>query len=235
MRRIYLVGLALFAVLAYGALAVTSAFADETALFLNNGTEILAGEEIAVDGAGELTLTTLVGGANAASVDCSGVLHGTLLTGGLDLINELLSLTDVAIPLTALTGTGLSCEVLTSLLGSCGTVGELAQVWAINLPWLTVVLLMTTVPVFLIDIVNSGAGAPGYYVLCPGAGAKTNTCTGKTSFEVENETGGLFNEFGEGAIASEKASCTEGGVGAGDISGHGLTESTAGLTITVSE
>jgi hypothetical protein len=235
MRKIHLVGLALFAVLAYGAFAVTSAFADETARFLNNGNQIGAAEEIAVKGEGELTLTTLVANSPAVVVDCSGILHGVLLAGGLDLITELLDLENLrGIPLTALTGEGLNCTVLTSLLNACGAVGSLAELWAVNLPWLTVALLMTAAPEFLVDIVSSGAGAPGYYVLC--INGKTNQCTGKTSFAAENEAGGIFNEFSEAApISSEKGTCTEGGNGAGDIAGSGLTVSNLGSTITVSE
>jgi hypothetical protein len=203
--------------------------------FLKNGNEIGAGEEIGVSGSGEVTLTTLVGGANAVVVDCSATIDGALLAGGIGLINEVLTLGGVAVPLTPLTGTGLNCTVLTSLLNACGAVGGLAEEWPVNLPWLAVVLLMTApAPEFLVVIVNSGAGAPGGYTLC--SNGKTNSCNGKSSAKVENETGGIFGEVSDASpIESEKATCTEGGNGAADFSGSGLTTSNGGSTITVSE
>jgi hypothetical protein len=213
---------------------VKSVLADETAEFLNHGTKIGEVEEIPVTSTGEVILTTLIGGASVVTVDCSGIFAGTPLPGGLGLINELSTLGGVAIPLTKLTGTGLDCEVLTSLLGVCGAVGGLAEVWAVNLPWVTVVLLMAIAPEFLVDVVSSGIGPPGYYVLC--TNGKTNECVGKSSFKTENETGGVLGEFGEGApIESEKATCIEGGNGAGDVSGSGLVASVGGSTIAVSE
>jgi hypothetical protein len=234
MRKINLVVFALFVALTYGTSAVTSAFGDETAKFLSNGNEIGATEEIGVSGSGEVTLTVLVGGASAVTTDCSGIVDGTLLAGGIGLINEILTLAGTAISLTPLTGTGMNCTVLASLLGACGTVGELAEEWPLDLPWLIVVLLMATAPEFLVDVVSSGVGAPAGYTLCPNG--KTNMCSGKTSAKVENEAGGIFGEVNEGApIQSEKGTCTEGGNGAADWAGTGLTASNGGLTITVSE
>jgi hypothetical protein len=229
MRKIQILGLALGAVFAFSAIAAASAFAESE--FLANGAVIT--EELASEGSGELTLSTLVLGITAVKIDCSGIFDGTVGPKNLDLITELLNLSKELISLTALSGLALSCEVLTSFNSECGAVGGLAELWAVNLPWLTELLLMTAAPEWLIDLVSSGVGNPGYYVLC--SNGKTNQCVGPTSASAENEVGGLLVKFNPAApISSEKGNCTEGGEGAGDIEGEGLTALVAGGPLAMS-
>ena len=207
-----------------GAAFVLSAF---TAVAFAETPEWLAGGkavsgELAAETSGELELSTLVLGIRGAAVLCSGILDGEIGPLNHNLVTKVLNLAgeETGVPLV---GLALSCSVTVSFNSACGAVGGLAEVWPVNLPWASELLLMTTAPEWLNDITQDGSGNPGWYVLC--SNGKTNECTGSSSTSAENETGGVFGEFNtEGApISSEKAKCTEGGEGAGDIVGGGLT------------
>jgi len=229
MKKFYAIAVSLFAVFAFCAVAAGSASAEE---FLANGKAIT--EELASEGSGELTLTVLATATTiGAAILCSGIFDGTVGPGRFDLITKLLNLAKEEISGTALSGLALNCTVTVSLLSLCSTVGSLAEVWAVNLPWLTELLLMTGTPEWLIDILNGGNGNPGWYVLC--ANGKHQQCTGATSSSAANETGGLLEEFNSAApIESEKIECEEGGPGAGDFEGSGLEVLTNGETLSVS-
>jgi hypothetical protein len=224
MKKTHIIWLALFAAFAFSAVAVASASA-EVALWLNNGADITA--LTSVDTEGLLTLATLVLGVDVALVHCEGIFDGSVGANGEDEITALLTLAGVETSKTALTGTSLNC------LGEGGEcpAGDLADVWALNLPWTTQLELTTAIRDFLRE--GSGkTGAPGYEVVClnPDETVKSeNQCLNPTSSLEENSATDVIGKF---TSASEKATCT---LGEGDIEGEGLTLLLTGGPLTVSE
>jgi len=125
---------------------------------------------------------------------CSGILDGTIGLTGEDEITELLTLAGVAVSLTALSGTALLCNGQEG----CNTGTENAEVWAVNLPWLTLLELVEEASPTLFqgfaDLIlpHVGGGSPGWYTECATAlgnqadeciapeavAQKTNTATG---------------------------------------------------------
>jgi hypothetical protein len=213
MRKIQTVGLALVAVLAMSAVAVASASAAE---WLLNGAKITAATSAPSEGALTLEDTKAPGGA--VKVECSGKFVGTVGPLAADSITEVLSLTGTST---------ISCTIITH--GACE--GTTAEVKGIHLPWTTELLLATETE-FRDDIVSGTGGEPGYTVVCKTIlGNVTDTCTGKTSSEELNVTGGVEGIF---EAKSEKANCSLGGTGSGVILGKGISKTASG-TLTVSE
>jgi hypothetical protein len=217
MKKIYVVGLALFAVLAFGALSASSAFAETE--WLLNGAPITGEDSVLT--IGNLILDVLVGGLLVVAIECSGDFDGTVGPGAQDLILKVFSLAGVEVGAPLTTGTGLSCEVLTSTFNECGAVGSLAEVWPINLPWTTTLELVGGV------LLDDFPPTSGYEVLC--SGGKENKCEGLAQALVSNETGGVLGEFTE---ATNEATCTV-GVGHVGSSVVGLTELLTGDTGTL--
>jgi hypothetical protein len=228
MRKNHRVGLALVAVLAVCAFTATSAFATE---WLLDGAKIAAATAATTEGL--LFLITLVLGVTAVKLDCVGSFVGTVGPGATGTVTGILNSAGEEISKTALSGLALSCEVVTSLNNECGAVGGLAEVWAIKLPWTTTVELMTagTENEFLIDF----PATSGYEALC--SNGKENTCEGLSSAQLlnlgapDNDVDGLFGAAAE----SEKANCTVGGAGAGDLESVGGLTFVTGHTLAVSE
>lgn len=208
MRKTYAVGLALVAVLAFSAAAVASASAAE---WLLNGEPIEAGVLVPAVTTGLLFLTDLGSGV---TVHCEGRFLGSVDAGGLDEIT-------LAEPLTTEADL-IECEVTKEdPFGIC-KVGVIADVEAVNLPWKTE--LKAVGAGVRDDIVNGGAGEPGYKVVC---GGQTDTCLGHTSAKVTLNTSPVPSAFD---AESEKAKC-EGTLlsGEGDIEGEGTIESPNGV------
>jgi hypothetical protein len=132
-----------------------------------------------------------------AMVLCSGFLDGFIGPNGADEITELLTLAGVGVPLTVLTGTALLC----SGQEGCETSTEGAEVWAANLPWLTLVELFEeespTLVTGFVDLISksAGGGEPGWYVQCKTlAGTVDDECTGVFGAnEATNVAGGGVN------------------------------------------
>jgi len=211
--------LALVAVFAFGAIATTAAFAEETE-YLESGGPVTVGALI--DSEGELLLADHKGGVfgEEVMVLCSG-----------ENLGEVLSSTDVDI--TAIWELGLSdpegagpvkCTVQA---GICSN----AVATPVNLPWLAELMLEGA----LIDpLLTSSTGAvgtnPGWTVEC--SGVAEDTCTGEALLDVKNEPNGTIDfEFLE---ANAIANCSRGGTGSGLVEGLVLVLSvTAGLSIEV--
>lgn len=214
MKKIHIVGLALAAVFVFSAFSVASAFALESG-WLVNGAGALS--EVLVKTIGLLFLDVLVAGILAVQLDCEGILDGTVGSAtsiAADLITEILTSTGGPAP--------LSCKVESSLLKACGSVGELASVTAVGLPWVTKIVLSGGA--YLVEFPPNS----GYKAVCPGG--KENTCSGKAVFATlsngTNDVNGVFTE------AENEAPCTE---GVGHIGGEGLTETISGESLAVSE
>src|SRR6478609_6285566 len=134
MKTIRLFGLALVAVFAFGAVVASGAFAaEEPAKWLWEGAEIGAGEELAIETVGLLTLMNL---SNGGAVHCEGTFDGVVRASGEGLVTAVLradgtaAQTGDASGLVA--GTGVKC------LGTGGCAAqEDAELWPDHLPWLT--------------------------------------------------------------------------------------------------
>ena len=234
MKKIEIVWVALFAVLAFSAVVASSAFAEDTQ-WLWEGNEVTA--ELAVDTAGELLLED-AGASLKFDILCSGlfggVVGGLLGTAGPPL-GEVNDVEDLVGNLTSATVTKpLDCETETS----CAE--KLANVTPINLPWKTELLLETHVGVseFIDDFTsdNGVAGAkPGYTVDCTVLGVLLeDTCTGEPKALLENETGGVLGTFDENEGVNTAGECSLGGAKSGLVIGSGLMTHTGGGTLSVS-
>jgi hypothetical protein len=208
MRKVYLFGLALLGVFAFGTAAASSAFAEKVtgstvAFWLVNGVAPANGVALNADVEGELLLRDL----NAGEVLCSGLFEGTIentaAEGGVGLITMVVELTTGN--LIELGVRALSC---TNDAGStfCEE-GHPIEVWAQNLPWLVSLILMTlnseevAQELFLILLSEDGFGKPAYEVKCTKVIAFETLCEGQTSAWLElmvEPTGnvllGIFNE-----------------------------------------
>lgn len=214
MKKLHIIGLTLVAVSALSALFAMSAFAASLpAEWLANGEKITT--PLAADSVGTLVLSDTKSGI---TVECSGLFEGTVGPGAADTITKVVGL-----------GAGEELFIMcTTTVGNilC-TVGTLAEVMAVNLPWTTEALLATETE-FRDDITAGTGGNPGYEVECKGF---KDTCTGVTSAKATNVTGGVEGLFEE---KSENATCSIGGAGAGTVRGSGVT-SVSGVTLTISE
>jgi hypothetical protein len=148
--------------------------------WLLNGNEVTATLLVTASstGLGLIDLKATLG--VEAEVLCNGSLDGFIGENGADEITEALSLGGASISLTALSGTALLCAGQKG----CETSTEGAEVWAVNLPWLTLLQLYeeespTLVTGFVILISpHTGGGNPGWYVQCKTlAGTVDDECT----------------------------------------------------------
>jgi len=156
-----------------------------------------------VETKGELLLEDLKATLNIkAKVLCSGILDGTIGPNGEDEITEVLNLAGtLSIPRIALEGTGLLC----SGQEGCTTGTENDEVWAVNLPWLTLLELLeeespTLFQGFVVLILpHAGGGNPGWYTLCATAlGTSEDECTAEEgAAEASNVTAGVLGVFTE--------------------------------------
>jgi hypothetical protein len=141
MRKIQLLGLALIAVFSFGAIAASAAFALPE--WLVEKAEVLATLSSESEGLFEMIQLTASGGsAKLVSVDCEGVLDGTIgpvnaAGKGVDTITKVLSLNMEEIG-ESLSGLALECKVVQTAgsLTDC-KLNTTALVWPENLPWTT--------------------------------------------------------------------------------------------------
>jgi hypothetical protein len=231
MKKRHLIGVALVAVFAFAALTAASASAVTFLLaeLLVGGLPVTA--ELNVEGTGETELEETILGLKVV-VLCSGIFDGTITTDGRGKVSELLSLTGTAISLSPLSGTALACT-------GDSNCGATAEVWAINLPWNSVVELMEEgTEVFFAGLgLSSGAGDPGYEILC--ANGTSDTCTvkegvGDATNEGNNVDGTASEAFTE--LAGLKlGNCVTAGSETALATGLGTLSLTGGGTLAVSE
>jgi hypothetical protein len=152
MRKIHLLGLAMFAVFAFSAFSAVSAFAVEHE-WLDNNNPIPLGTTIAVDSEGTLLLEDTDTGT---AVQCEGTNTGDVGSDGTDLVATITVLEP-------------TCDFDPGKLGECLplTEGELVVVPE-NLPWLTELVLELYLNVStLSDMVTAdGNGNPAWLVEC---------------------------------------------------------------------
>jgi hypothetical protein len=169
MNKIKLIGLALVAVLAFGAFSAASASAEkvtggEPAFWLVKGEDPGTGVELAADIEGELELSHL----GSAAVLCSGLFEGVIYNGaerGEGLITKVWSLGTTQEEV-ALGGKVLLCKPLSV----CEPTME-AEVVPEQLPWLLTLTLMTldseekAAELFLV-LLSADPELPAYDIIC---------------------------------------------------------------------
>jgi len=232
MKKFQLLGVALIAVFAFGVIAAASASAVEFLLaeWLVNGNPITT--ELATESEGELLLEETILGIKIDKL-CSGIFVGTIGPTGEDKITELLNLALEPINLTALVELGLEC------VNDQNCPEPL--VWAVHLPWNTLLELMVEgTETFFVDLIsNSGAGNPGWYEICMGNSTSDECTTVEGASKVTNEAGGLVDgEFSEAftELAGLKlANCSTAGAEHGIVEGLGTTLTSEGALTASSE
>jgi hypothetical protein len=204
MKKLQTVGLALVVVCAFGAILATSAFATE---WLSKGAAIAAA--LPADTLGILVLTDTVIDEQA---ECSVLFEGTVGPGAAGTITKALDLMG--------NENALDCFV-TALHGAACAQGELATITLLNLPWNTLVVLVTGPPEEFRDEITTSSIEkslqPGYEILCKNT---VETCTSDTSVKLVNLMEGVESAFD---AKSELSECTAGGKKAGEITGKGTT------------
>ena len=220
MRKFQLLGVALVAVFAFGVITAVSASAAPTFLlaeWLVNGATFTG--ELEVESVGTILLEDT---ATGTDIECSGILDGLVSSeNGLDRISDVLTLDGVTlISLTPLVEPGLAC---TTLAGICAE----PLLWPLHLPWDTQVELMEepagTFLLFVILILDSGAGLPGWYIICMKTFLEpVDECTGKESgvIDLSLELSLLLGQFSDALSteAGEKlATCTLGNAESGVV------------------
>jgi len=182
MKKFQTVLLALFAVLAFGAILASTASAETTlaAEWLVNGVVIGAAEHPVSESSGEIKLEDTKLGA---AVLCSGILDGTVSAKGVDEITKVLNLEKEEI--TELTGLAL-----TAANGDCAGVtncGTPIEVWPKGLPWHTQLFLKENGE-FADRITGNNGGDFGYDILCTVLVDITDTCeASEGTFKIENQ------------------------------------------------
>jgi hypothetical protein len=233
MKKFQIMGVALVAVFAFCAFAAASAFAVNPE-WLIGGVAVLAATSVQTTG--HILLTdTKAPIVTTATVECNGILDGTVNSEGKDEITEVLTSTGTLIKPVTLTSTlvaenGLLC------LGVKGCEGEDAEVWPDNLPWNTQLELLNGQVVD--HIFGNGTDEPGWHVFCLVFGIGTSDlCEGLNYALIENMLTGSENDLLANFVEppSEKANCLEGGPKTGEAkSTDGLISTLNGAVITVS-
>lgn len=196
MRKIYIVSLALFAVLAFSAVAVGSASAT---LWLVNGKSPLVATKVTIHGT--IILHHKAGSAGNILIECTGLLEGTVGPGASDEITKVFDLSGKEI---TETGTGIECKVTESDNVFCAA-GSKATVNPLHLNWKTELVLSGGSTFDNLEEV-SGKGLPGWTSTC----LVTVKCEGKDRSKfLSNGTNGAKLKF----EAELKASCSDGGEG----------------------
>ncbi len=233
MKHLRLLGVALFAIFAFGAVSAVTASAVEFLLaeWLVSGSPVTS--TLLVDTEGELTLSETIPIINVKiSVLCSGVFDGTIGPTGEDTITELLTLT---------TGTLVNSTPLVEPGLLCTNTENCPEplAWADNLPWNTLLELMVDgTETFFIDLLFKTGGQVGYHLICMGSSGLEDLCSQtEGGSKATNTAEGLDLEFSEAftTLAGLKlANCEKAGTEAGTVEGLGfilLTGSSEPLTV----
>jgi hypothetical protein len=216
MRKIRILGVAFFAVLAFGAIAATNASAAQ---WLINGAAITTAQHVTTEGTWLLRGLGFFG--SEIHVVCNGILLGTVGPGDKDLVSAVTDLEGHA---------NLHCEVLSTLCE-----GKLALVLAENLPWETLLLEPKAnefIDHFKEDL-SEPKGKPAFLLECTlPLGVKSKELCESTEIlthALQNVTGGVLGEI----LEELSTKCTNANT-VSHISGHGIVKALTG-TLTVSK
>jgi len=233
MRKFYLLGLSLFAMLAFGAFAASQALAET--VWLVGGARPT--EEVLVLSEGELLLLDTVLGL-PVDILCSGLNEG-IVGGHIELgVLQLGAQWDEITRITDLLGNEppILCEYMER--GPCEASTETVDVHPFGLPWLTELLLPTPTGPALDHIFGANGLSAGWVVLdCLVLGfANEDKCTseGKSADIDNNATAGdvvaLFS-----LTITEGALCTATNEESGEVEGEILIFTESGASLAVSE
>ena len=214
----------MLAVLAFSAVSVATASA-EVALWLANGNTITVLTLSDIEGL--VVLENVIPLIGTIKIECSDIFDGSVGAEGEDQITEVLDLEakKVGAPLSA---EFVNCVVISTTNAALCELGELAEVWAENLPWTTQLELMTTVGQEILDLITAGTGGlPGYEVRCVITKSE-NLCEIPLSGIATNVAGGVLIVN----LRTESETCT---TGKGFVEGEGTALLTNGETLTVSD
>jgi len=220
MRKSHIVGITLFAMLAFGAFSA-QAFALET-VWLEGG--VKPTEALLVESSGELLLVDLT---EKTDVLCSGLDEGFIATGGnakLDEVTRILNL--------ELTSSTILCTFSTKEPGSCEESSS-PNAMAVGLPWKTELVLVGTQ---ILDLLTSASGKVGWDLTCLVLGItildECTLATGET--EINNGTEGnalvLFDE-----TLQPLAECSIPKAKVGVVEGEDINKAASGEALAVSE
>jgi hypothetical protein len=212
-RKLYLPGVLFFTVLTLG-IAVPGASAE----WFMGGSPIAEGhqatetqEEVALEDSGALVKVAIL---------CKFILEGNVGPNDQGEITEVLNTSGEKIG-TNLSGNALLCSSLSACEGSTDI-----EIWPDNLPWLTELELMESAPHILNRLFGGGAGKePGWEAKCLVFGLTfEDLCEGGTSSTAETTSEKFVLEIFNPAapISSQNSTCTQGGEGAGKVTGEGL-------------
>jgi hypothetical protein len=214
MLRIHAIGLAVLALLVVGAIGALTASAVEHGKHTwdINGTPITSA--LKLHSLALVLLTDKKGGIfnEAVTVHCKGFDDGYVFPKGLDLVLHVSA---------TLHGSLLGIELDIPCNRTAGICPSPVTARAVNLPWLTLLVLFGTEVRDLIERDPNGPGGnPGWLVNC---GGTIDECTAELgSTGLKNVTGGVEAIFD---AVTPKANCTRGGVGEGSVTGLDLNES----------
>jgi hypothetical protein len=221
MRKTQVVGLVLVAVCAMCTVLVSAASA-ETVLWLKKGANVT--ESLSSQVKGLLELTDLDAPGGAVTVDCEGVVDGSVGPGGEGEVTKLL------------TSSGaensedlIECALVSGKEGLCET-SMTAYVIPLSLPWSTQLELSGS---HFVDVtLPHTAGDLGFMVTCLTIlGETLDECVQASSVqEMINVVGGVE------AVSKEEGTgkCSLGGEKEGDMVGSGLTTLNSGEALEVS-
>jgi hypothetical protein len=186
---------ALFAIVALAAMAMASSASAVTFLlaeWLEGGvanTEIMLVE---TTGSVEYMDNTAPVINKLAAVQCSRIRDGFVGPNGAAEITEILTLAGAAVSTAVLVASGLSCTNVTECASPI--------VWAVNLPWLTLLVLWEEgAETGFADLIqpHAGGGNPGWAVECTVLGIKVeDTCTApEAAASITNVATGVLGVF----------------------------------------
>jgi hypothetical protein len=238
MKKIQVLGVALIALFAFGALTAMSASAATFLLaeWLLNGNPIAAGASDLVEIPGELLLTDLKGILGSpAMVLCSGILVGTVESGSLDLVTEVLNL--AMEPIGSLpSGLALSCVAQEG----CET-NTNPSVYPIGLPWESEAELMEDTTTFFVDLLKTKvAGGLGWEItncLVLGTSNEDKCLTPEGIAELKLVGTALLGAFSSAfneLAGIKNATCEKGGAETGVVEGEGTYVVSGGGELTAS-
>jgi len=152
MKKIYILGIALLALFAFGGAMASGASALESVWLVNNVKP--AAQVPAVIEEGLLVidvLNSLLG--LVVEFECSGEFDGFVGPGAEDEITKVLDLNLKEIGALGTLGTGVDCTVIGASL-VCTSAAKLIELWPDELPWGTLIELVGTAFVDVIGLVN---------------------------------------------------------------------------------
>jgi hypothetical protein len=224
MKKIYITGLALLAVVAFSAVATASAFAENPE-WLIKGAAIAAGVKDSTEAAGSLTLSDLeVPIIGTAAVKCEGFFDGTVSSGGKGEITKVLNTSKEEVG-EKLTGTALLCSEITNCEGT-------SSAWPIGLPYASQLELEGTKVIR--NMTSPTIHTTGYEIECKAFGVtETDECTESLWLAemINMLEGGLSNDLLEVIKEVRKHHCTLSGGESGDMEGEILIDAAEELSV----